>query len=287
MASEINGDSAPEVASESEQEDLNEKSDDQVQVSYLDYLLYVPFVIAWCVVLITFDLLQRIAILFGQRYHEKVISILNETLVMMLRIVRVSVRVRYEIPLKRNVPCLVLANHQSLYDIPILYSVFRGMRPRFVAKKELAHWIPSVSFNLRHGGAAIIDRSNPRQAITELAQFAESMVKDGFTGILFPEGTRARKGVMKEFQAAGVATILRKIETISVIPVTIEGSWRLFPFRYGPIPRGTLIRVTVHKPIVWSKGMEVEPLVRSAEQCIKNRQEIDAKRHEKGIEANL
>ena len=287
MTNEFNDDVALEVPPNEEPSDVGPEPEGGVRVTLIDYILYVPFVLCWCGTLLIFDVLQRVAIIFGPKWHEKSVILLNDTLVLLLRIVRVGVRVRYEAPLKRTVPCLVLANHQSLYDIPILYSVFRGMHPKFVAKKELAHWIPSVSFNLRHGGAAIVDRSNPRQAIPELGSFAERMISDGFTGILFPEGTRARKGVMREFLPAGVAAMLRKIESIKVIPVTIEGSWRLFPYRYGPIPRGTLIRVTVHKPILWSKGMDAQALVKAAEQCIRDRQAIDSKRHEKGLVSNL
>ncbi len=256
-------------------------------LSIIDCILYVPFIIAWIGALLFFDVLQRIALLFGSRWHEKTVDWLNATLVLLLRIVDVGVRVRYEVPLKRDAPCLVLANHQSLYDIPILHAVFRSMRPRFVAKEELSKWIPSVSVNLRSGGAAIIDRDNPRQAITELMCFAERMMEDKFTGILFPEGTRARDGEMREFQSGGVAAILRKVDAVKVIPVTIEGSWRLYPRRYGPIPRGTLIRVTVHKPLLWKSGDDVEALVKKAELCIRNRQLVDRERRDKGALGDL
>jgi 1-acyl-sn-glycerol-3-phosphate acyltransferase len=44
----------------------------------------------------------------------------------------------------------------------------RDFHCKFVSKKELGKGIPSVSYNLRHGGSALIDRKDPKQAIPEI-----------------------------------------------------------------------------------------------------------------------
>ena len=48
----------------------------------------------------------------------------------------------------------------------------RQFHPKFISKKELGKGIPSVSFNLRHGGSALIDRKNPMQAVEAIRKLA-------------------------------------------------------------------------------------------------------------------
>jgi 1-acyl-sn-glycerol-3-phosphate acyltransferase len=59
----------------------------------------------------------------------------------------------------KNVPIIFVSNHQSMYDI-INDLVLRRFHCKFVSKKELGQGIPSISFNLRHGGSALIDRKD-------------------------------------------------------------------------------------------------------------------------------
>jgi 1-acyl-sn-glycerol-3-phosphate acyltransferase len=63
----------------------------------------------------------------------------------------------------KNVPIIFVSNHQSMYDIIAMIWFLRRFHCKFVSKKEL-EGIPSIS-NLRHGGSALIDRKDPKQAI--------------------------------------------------------------------------------------------------------------------------
>src|SRR5262245_25467172 len=121
--------------------------DERPPVDLIDYLLFVPFAISFLGVLIVFDVLQRAAYLFGQDAQQQVVRWLNTSLCLTLRVA--GVKVIYEntetLPLDR--PLIVISNHQSLCDIPILHHLFRLHYPRFIAKQELARGIPSVSFN--------------------------------------------------------------------------------------------------------------------------------------------
>jgi 1-acyl-sn-glycerol-3-phosphate acyltransferase len=60
-------------------------------------------------------------------------------------------------------PLIFVANHQSTYDIPPLIWHLRKYHPKFISKIELGKGIPSVSFNLRHGGSILIDRKKPKE----------------------------------------------------------------------------------------------------------------------------
>lgn len=239
-------------------------------IGLFDWLLYIPFGLAFVGSLVFFDILQRCAVLFGNRAHERVIDALNAVLVLILKIVRVRVRVRYSEPISGELPIIVMANHQSLYDIPILHSIFRHYRPKFVAKRELARWIPSVSFNLRHGGGIIIDRRNPRQSIAALKSFSQTMVAEGVSLVIFPEGTRSRDGKTREFHSSGVETVLRHVSKAQIIPVSIKGSNLLYPYRLGPVRCGVRVAVRVHKPILWDGTEKPGELLRRVSQAIAN-----------------
>ena len=76
-------------------------------------------------------------------------------------------------------PLIIVTNHQSMYDIPPLIWYLRKYHPKFVSKKELGKGIPSVSFNLRHGGSALIDRKDRRQARAELERLGAYIEKRG------------------------------------------------------------------------------------------------------------
>ena len=77
-----------------------------------------------------------------------------------------------------NQPLIIVANHQSLHDIYPITWYMRKHHPKFISKIELGKGIPSVSYNLRHGGAALIDRKNPRQSLPALMKFGEYIEKN-------------------------------------------------------------------------------------------------------------
>src|SRR3546814_4689000 len=56
----------------------------------------------------------------------------------------------------------------------------------------LAKGIPSISFNLRHGGAANIDRKDPKQSIAEILKLANNMKTKNWSAFIFPEGKIGR-----------------------------------------------------------------------------------------------
>src|SRR5690606_2175888 len=62
----------------------------------------------------------------------------------------------HKLPISR--PIIFVANHQSMYDIPPLVWHLRKHHAKFISKIELSSGLPSISFNLRHGGGANIDR---------------------------------------------------------------------------------------------------------------------------------
>ncbi len=220
-----------------------------MKVDILDWLLTLPFSLTFLGILLIFDPLQRLARLFGPQAHLRVVDLLNHCLVASLRLVGTRFEVDVTHPLPAGTQCVIISNHQSLFDIPLISSVLAHLSPRFVAKKELGRFIPSISFNLRQDYNALIDRKNARESIRVIRKFGKTIHRYGFSAVIFPEGTRARDGELKQFHSAGFTSLLEELPEALVLPVTIDGSWQLASHRYRPIPRGQTMRLIVGTPI--------------------------------------
>ena len=137
----------------------------------------------------------------------------------------------------------------------------RKYHAKFISKVELTKGIPSISFNLRHGGGANIDRKDPRQSITELVKFATRMKENRWGAVIFPEGTRSKDGKVKPFQSAGVATLLKKCPDALLVPVAITDSWKMI--QYGLYPLNTFT------PMTWEVLEPIEPNTGSVDELVK------------------
>jgi 1-acyl-sn-glycerol-3-phosphate acyltransferase len=118
-----------------------------------------------------------------------------------------------------------------------------------VSKRELARHIPSVSYNLRRGGNCLIDRDDPDQAIGAITELGRRVEANGVSAVIFPEGTRARRGELKPFKHKGTAALFAAAPRTPIVPVTIDGSWRLMQRNFWPIPFGVRMRVRIADPI--------------------------------------
>lgn len=148
-----------------------------------------------------------------------------------------------------NIPILVISNHQSMYDIPMLIHILYNHDPRFISKKELGRWLPSISFTLRNTHSALIDRKDRRQSVAAIKEAAQLAYRDNAALSIFPEGTRARDGVIKKFKTAGFLSILEEIPNVMIVPIAISRSWELLRYKLLPIPYGIPVSVSVLDPI--------------------------------------
>lgn len=134
-------------------------------------------------------------------------------------------------------------NHQSIFDVFVVYGWFPHIF-KWMMKAELRK-IPFVGKACEAAGHIFIDRSSPIAAKRSL-QKAESMLKDGVSLVVFPEGTRTRTGKMGVFKrgAFRIATDL----VLPIVPVTLNGSFERMHRGTLHIHPGT-IHVTIHEPI--------------------------------------
>ena len=85
--------------------------------------------------------------------------------------------------------------------------------------------------------------------------------------VIFPEGTRSKTGIPKEFAKGGLVTLFKSMPTALVLPVTIQNSWKLM--RWGGFPQdiGVHVTHTVHKPLPVS-SYDPEELVKVVQEIV-------------------
>lgn len=143
---------------------------------------------------------------------------------------------------------IFVANHQSIYDIPLVYG-WLDNNFKWIMKKELRR-LPFIGKTCALIGHIFIDRSNPMRAKQSL-EIAKQKLKQGNSSIfLFPEGTRTRNGQLLHFKR-GAFTIARDLH-LPIVPVTIIGAYDALPKGLHYITPGT-IQMIIHQPIDTTK----------------------------------
>ena len=135
-----------------------------------------------------------------------------------------------------------VANHQSIYDIPILFWSLPHQL-RIIAKDSLGRF-PMIGWHLRRTGHMLVDRSRPDRA--KVFGWAGRLTQNGLSLILFPEGTRSRDGRVARFKAA---TFFLALDAhLRVVPLSIVGSRHvMLKGRLATYPGR--VKLVVHPPI--------------------------------------
>ncbi|MDB5011785.1 MAG: 1-acyl-sn-glycerol-3-phosphate acyltransferase [Mucilaginibacter sp.] len=236
---------------------------------FLGYILSPIATAAFLLVLCIFQPIQWVCYRFGgYSAHKKSVDLLNLLLTSTIYILGNTVTFINKYHLPEDRPIVFLANHQSLLEIPPLIWFLRKYHAKFISKIELTKGIPSISYNLKYGGGANIDRKDARQSLSELAKLGTRMKENKWSTVIFPEGTRSANGKVKSFQAGGIAVILKKCPGALLVPIAINNSWKIV--RYGIYPLNTFTSMTLEVLEPIEPGLKsVEELVLEAENKIK------------------
>ena len=140
---------------------------------------------------------------------------------------------------------VVMSNHQSHYDIPVLFQALRPMRLRMVAKKELFR-IPIWASAMRVAGFVELSRGD-RSAAIESLNSARASIERGTSIWLAPEGTRSPTGKLGAFKKGGFH--LASEAGARILPVSVDGTRRVLPAKGARVQNGQKVRVIVHAPI--------------------------------------
>lgn len=138
----------------------------------------------------------------------------------------------------------VVSNHQGDFDIPVIMSIVPDCIA-FVAKKELKK-LPIIGWWMTSIGVVFLDRSSNRKAVTTFNTAAQK-IKNGHPMVIFPEGTRSKSDHISTFKK-GSLKLAMKAESL-IVPITLDGTYKLLEANRGPIVKGHSIRVVVHPPV--------------------------------------
>jgi 1-acyl-sn-glycerol-3-phosphate acyltransferase len=138
---------------------------------------------------------------------------------------RIVSRVHFEV--QPRIPCeggiLIVANHQSLVDIPVVFSCVPDGYPRMVARARYGRGVPLVSLTMRLCGGILVQPGRTgRGALDSLAETARRSLHPI---VIFPEGHRTRDGDIQPFKRAGLDAFL-SARAWTVHAVVIDGLWR-------------------------------------------------------------
>lgn len=229
-----------------------------------------PFLVVFALVLVLYEAVGRIVRPFSLTGFEWVMGALQRTLVDVFRLFGTRLQVERSPLVRPYTGYVIVSNHQSLFDIALIGGLLFSNLPKYVAKVELSRWIPSVSLNLKQGGHAIIDRTNASQALAEIRDFGKRVQERNRSAVIFPEGSRSRDGTLKPFKRAGARALLEAADALPVVPVAVQGSWRLN--RMWPFQPGTAVKVWIGEPIARTAGDATERL-KEAQEWIASRVE--------------
>jgi len=237
----------------------------------LSYLLSSIFYLFYGIFLLFFHGLQWLGFNIGKyRGHKIAVDFMNCTLTYLLYILGTRIKFISKHPIPKNVPLIIVSNHQSMNDISPLSCFLRKYHPKFVSKIELGKGIPSVSYNLTHGGSVLIDRKDPRQALSALKDFGKYIEQNNYAAVIFPEGTRSKDGVPKRFSENGLKMLTKFTPSAYVIPVTINNCWKLNKKGMFPLEIGVKITFELHEAIK-ADSVEFEKLFDMVETKIKSK----------------
>ena len=150
--------------------------------------------------------------------------------------------------LYRDGPVVFIANHQSMVDIIVFFSVLR-VPFAWMAKASLFK-IPLFGWGMSAAGYIPVERDDRRKSMDSLYNAAD-LVKAGRSVIVFPEGTRGfPDGSMRQFKKGGF--ILARRAAVTIQPITIHGASDVMPPKQGmrvqriyPGP----VYMQIHKPL--------------------------------------
>lgn len=236
----------------------------------ISYPLSAVYYLLFGLTLVVFHPIQWLCFnIFGYRAHKKSVDILNFFIVANTYILGTRYKIENPDMLPKDTPLIIAANHQSLYDIPAIIWFMRKVHPKFISKIELGKGIPSISYNLNHGGSVLIDRNDAKQSLSAIKNMSEYIETNKRSAVIFPEGTRSKTGKPRKFQENGLKILCKYSPSAYVVPVSINNSWKMT--KWGSFPLGLCNKLifTIHEPFA-VKGMPFQEIIERTESAVVN-----------------
>ena len=210
-----------------------------------------PLVVLLTSIFATLSILS--AVLISPRFGSRYVASLWGRCIAWITPIRVKVSGAEH--LREGQSYVITSNHQSQYDIPVIYGWLK-LDLKWVIKKELRK-IPGIGIGCEKLGHIFVDRKNPDQARGAINKALDG-IKDGIGILFFPEGTRSADGQLKSFKKGAFRVAL--VQGLPVLPVTLKGTWDILPARTFKLFPGRA-EMIIHSPIE-TKDMDMDDLNR-------------------------
>lgn len=241
----------------------------------LSYPLSIIYYLLFGTTLVFFHIIQWICFnIFGYKAHKKSVDILCFFLVANTYVLGTRYKIKGLELLPANTPLIIASNHQSLYDITTIGWFMRKVHPKFISKIELGKGIPSISYNLNHGGSVLIDRKDPKQSLSAIKEMALYIEENKRATVIFPEGTRSKTGKPRPFAENGLKILCKYAPSAYIVPVTINNSWKMTRWGNFPLGIGNKLEFIIHKPIAVNSAAFAEIFEKTEQDVISSITEI-------------
>lgn len=161
-------------------------------------------------------------------------------------------------------PCVLMSNHLSYSDIPLIYAAIpEGLRLRMVAKYEL-FYVPIWGRAMRNSGFIPIVRSDRKKAIASIEE-AKAQVASGTYVWIAPEGTRSRNQKLGTLKKGGF--IMARDVGVPIAPLCISGSNAVMPPQGWRLHRDNTVQIHFGAPIA-TAGRSVEEVMQDVSVAI-------------------
>lgn len=145
--------------------------------------------------------------------------------------------------LPKEGPVVFVSNHQGYADIIMLMAALDTIQFGFVAKDDLIK-IPLFGKWILRIRSVSMHRDEAKEAVKAILEGIR-YIKDGFSLLIFPEGTRSKGPEMGEFKKG--AFKLATKPKVPIVPVTVHGSYRVF--EETGVFRGTRVDIVIHPQV--------------------------------------
>jgi len=190
-----------------------------------------------------FALYMRITNTYDRKLSDRILRWWSGYL---LKAVKVGYEVSnpHNVTLEEGIPYIVMSNHRSHYDIPLIFVSIHGSI-RMLTKKELFK-VPIWGRGLKAAEFVSIDRKDHAQAMKDL-ETAKAQMKSGIVLWIAPEGTRSRTGVMGAFKKGGFMVAIQT--GAMIVPVGIQDTEKILPPETLSFHLNQQVRLNIGKPI--------------------------------------
>lgn len=142
-------------------------------------------------------------------------------------------------------PYILMSNHVSNFDIPVIFEALPNLTIRMLTKKELFK-IPLWGKAMELAEFISIDRKNQRQALRDLDR-AKSVMEKGVRLWISPEGTRSRTGNLLPFKRGGFKIAIEM--GAAILPIGLRGTEKVLPAGKFDFELGQTAEVHIGSPI--------------------------------------